>query len=150
MNVNDKTSKYMDIIGINIAVYGSKLARSKTDGDKMFVVNKLLNYDPWKFMQEKNHQKIFEALIMSVDKAQRGKGIGEILMHDVNKIMKVSGGECTYALYTSKYSTAISQKLGNVEVLSSAKYEELVDKDGNLILPKHEEHTVLAVRSTKL
>ena len=45
---------------MNIAVYGSKLTRSQTDFDKMNLVNKLLNYDPWKFMQEKNHQKIYE------------------------------------------------------------------------------------------
>ena len=30
--------------------------------------------------------------------------------------VKSSGCECTYALYTSKYSAAISQNLGNVEV----------------------------------
>ena len=54
----------------------------------------------------------------------------------------------TYVIksYEKKYLIYIKY----FKVLSSAKYEELVDKDGNLILPKHEEHTVLAVRSTKL
>ena len=48
-------------LGNNMVIYGSKLTRSTTDFSKYDLVNKIMNYDAWNFMEEKNHQKICES-----------------------------------------------------------------------------------------
>ncbi len=54
---------YMYLLGNNMVIYGSKLTRSTTDFSKYDLVNKIMNYDAWNFMEEKNHQKICESNI---------------------------------------------------------------------------------------
>ena len=147
---NDRLTRLRDQLGKYGYIYILPLVGSAVKPQRFFQARSLIGYDPWAFMEERNIGKIYEGGLLTVHKDYRGKGIGELLMHDLFPVLQARGCQATYEVYSSKYSVAIIEKMGDFELLGLKKFSELIDDKGELLFPDAGVENALSVRTRKI
>merc|ERR1719239_329255 len=115
----------------------------------MLDIIEALDYNTWKFMDEKAATKVWEGLCICTSPNIRARGLGTRLVTASMELAKANGCQYMYIFATGNYSNKLFDRLG-FSVENEFIYDDYRDENGELILKDVREHTKGKVRLIKL